>query len=105
MFRRGFAVLAAAVTLVAIFGSTANSQEALPQDDPLLVACNNAVAVAEAANFTVKWCRLGNVERFGTNNAVVTVKVKLLNQPVFLVTQRLFRTTWDMQTFNAEPVG
>jgi len=79
----------------------ATSQEVLPEQSPLITACNYATAAAGAEKLTVTRCRLVALQGEG-QNAFVTIQIWIEGYGKFIAQISLFQSIWDVQSFRVE---
>lgn len=93
---RAFVVIVCIVVAVILAhgATTAPAQEALPEQSSLLTACNIATQIGQISGLNVSRCRRVAIVEEG-NLALVTVKVWVDGQGVFLVKTGLQKSVWS----------
>ena len=82
--------------------SSAYSQEATPNTDPLVAACSIASGAAQAAGLVMEKCRRTGQSVVG-NQALVDIRVKISTIGWFNVKVWLMQSTWAQTGFIANP--
>lgn len=99
--------IVALTALVLLIGSVvrttpATAQAVVAEESSLLTACQSARALANLSHLNVSRCRKVAVVEEGTS-ALVTVKVWVDGQGVFIVSVGLMRTVWSQQAILVSP--
>lgn len=94
------AVCAAAA--LGLFAGRAQSQEVLPVQDPFLHACHSATQLGQLGGVNISRCRKVAVVEEG-NFALVTVKVWVDGQGIFLVRTALQKSVWSQSALDVQP--
>ncbi len=101
-----FMCMIAALMVVAAgaagFASRADSQAAVPQADPLLVACAVAADAAPVGEKVI-YCRQAAPTVVSGLHAEVFLRVKLQTLGVYNIRVRLYQSAWINTAFDAEP--
>ena len=101
---RFFVIMALVVLGIALYASVGNAQEApldLGETSLLLLACGDAIDLAQRENVPVRSCRRVS-EEIAANRATMVVRIAT-PLGVFHVTSRYRKSLWSGQVLEVDP--
>ncbi len=98
----GSAVVAWVAAMALAFASMGGAQEQIPEQSAFLTACNSATQLGQIGGVNVSRCRKVSVVE-GGNFALVTIKVWVDGQGVFLVRAAYQKSVWSQTALDVSP--
>lgn len=98
----GSVVAAWTAAMALAFASMGTAQEVLPEQSALMTVCKTATQLGQLGGVNISRCRKVAVAEDG-NTALVTVKVWVDGQGVFLVREALQKSAWSQSAIDVQP--